>query len=230
MSDPASFYPEILDADRAQIHCGDCLEAMRHADDKSVDHTICDAPYERHMHVSKADKAHPRGRKVRCDGCADIPAVDFDSIEPIRDDAARLMVRLTRGWLIVFCTPEGVAPWRDAIEAAGGRYKRACVWVKPDAAPQFNGQGPAMGAKNFVTAWCGPGVSRWNGGGKRGVYTHATNPPERDGRHAQDRRRMVLDARLSGAETASFHRLHHIQACCSGRRIATGHRHSALRP
>ena len=203
MTPTASFHPEILGDTGPQIWLGNCLDALRAADDGCVDHTISDPPYERHMHVSKAEKEHGHGRKIRQDGYADIEALDFDSIEAIRDEVARELVRVTKGWLLVFCTPEGVAPWRDAIEAAGARYKRACVWVKPDAAPQFNGQGPAMGAESFVAAWCGSGFSRWNGGGKRGVYTHCVNPPERDGRHPTEKplslmRELVRDFTNAG--------------------------------
>ncbi len=89
--------------------------------------------------------------------------------------------------MLAFCTSEGVAKWRDSIEATGMKYKRACVWVKPDAAPQFNGQGPALGHEMIVTAWNGKGHSKWNGGGRRGVFTHNTNQPDRDGTHPTEK-------------------------------------------
>lgn len=179
-------HPEILFANgRARLRLGDCLRAMANMPDDSIDHVITDPPFEKHMHRGKAEQ--PRGRKIRGDGYAELQVVNFDSIEPIRQDAASEMVRVSRGWLLVFCTPEGVAPWRDAIEAAGGRYKRACFWDKPDGAPQFNGQGPAMPGESFVCAWCGPGHSKWNGGGKRGMYCHNTNNRDRDGRHPTEK-------------------------------------------
>tara|TARA_R110002167_G_scaffold162882_2_gene359506 strand:- start:141 stop:974 length:834 start_codon:yes stop_codon:yes gene_type:complete len=187
MSDAPAFYSTALEGGRASVWLGDCLEAMGHMDADSVDQVITDPPYEKHMHVNKAQKAHPRGRKIRGDGYAELEVLDFASIEPIRVEAARQMVRVSRGWLLVFCTPEGVAPWRDAIEAAGARYKRACCWIKPDATPQFNGQGPAMGAEMFVAAWCGSGHAHWNAGGKRGVYTFNTNNAQRDGRHPTEK-------------------------------------------
>jgi site-specific DNA-methyltransferase (adenine-specific) len=153
-----------------------------------VDHIIADAPYETHMHAAKrGKKVFGAQRRIRLDGHANPPPVDFASIDGMREIITPLMVENCGGWLLVFCTPEGVAPWRDAIEAAGGRYKRACCWVKPDAAPQFNGQGPAMGAEMFVSAWCGPGFSKWNGGGRRNVFTHITNQPDRDGRHPTEK-------------------------------------------
>lgn len=53
--------------------------------------------------------------------------------------------------------------------------------------PKFNGQGPALGHENIVTAWCGKGHARWNAGGKRGVYTHIVNPSDRDGKHPTEK-------------------------------------------
>lgn len=67
------------------------------------------------------------------------------------------------------------------------KYKRACVWVKPDSTPQLNGQGPAQGAENFVCAWAGTGHAKWNAGGKRGVYTHLVNNPDRTGLHPTEK-------------------------------------------
>jgi site-specific DNA-methyltransferase (adenine-specific) len=70
---------------------------------------------------------------------------------------------------------EGVRAWRDAIEESGAKYKRAMVWVKPDAMPQFNGQGPSVGHEMMVSAWYGTGHSKWNGGGRPGTFTYTKN-------------------------------------------------------
>jgi site-specific DNA-methyltransferase (adenine-specific) len=147
-----------------------------------VDHVIFDPPYEKRTHDAKQN-----ARRIRSDGRAVSPALNFDSIEGLREEVTAPLVKLCNGWFGAFCTPEGVAPWRDAIEATGARYKRACIWVKPDASPQFNGQGPAMAAECFVTAWCGAGVSAWNGGGGRNVFTHLTNPSNRHGEHPTEK-------------------------------------------
>lgn len=147
-----------------------------------------DPPYEKHMHDAKREKKiFGAKRRIRIDGHANPPPVDFASIDGMREVITGPLIRLCRGWFIAFCTPEGVAPWRDEIEAVGARYKRACIWVKPDSAPQFNGQGPAMGAECFVTAWCGAGVSSWNGGGRRNVFTHMTNQQTRHGVHPTEK-------------------------------------------
>jgi site-specific DNA-methyltransferase (adenine-specific) len=173
-------------ADGVTLYCGDCREILPTLG--KVDAVVTDPPYEAHMHEAKrGEKIYGSARKIRTDGHANPPPVDFASIDGIRSRAADLMVRASGGWLIVFCTPEGIAPWRDEIEAAKAKYKRACFWYKPDSAPQFNGQGPAMAVEAFVSAWCGSGVSRWNGGGGRNLFVHPTNSPTRHGTHPTEK-------------------------------------------
>lgn len=162
---------------------GDCLFHMRAMEDKSIDLVLADPPYESTMHDAKASAA----RNLRTDGGPELQALGFEAINEVRFEVAREMVRLCRGWVLVFCTPEGIAPWRDAFEAAGAKYKRACFWHKPDAAPQFNGQGPAFAVEPFVAVWCGKGHSRWNGGGGRNLFECRTNGPWRDGRHPTEK-------------------------------------------
>ena len=67
------------------------------------------------------------------------------------------------------------------------KFKTTCPWIKPDCAPKFNGQGPAVGYEPFVTVWAGKGHAKWNAGGKRGVYTHNVNPPDRHGGHPTEK-------------------------------------------
>lgn len=148
-----------------------------------VDHIITDPPYEAFMHNAKSGARS----RLRRDGGPELQKLDFSSIEQMRPEIARIFAQICDGWSLVFCTPEGVGRWADAINATSAKYKRACTWVKPDAAPQMNGQGPAMGAENFVAAWCGSGFSRWNAGGKRGVYTCNTNGPWRTGEHPTEK-------------------------------------------
>lgn len=169
-------------AEGVTLYLADCRDAMPLVG--KVDSVITDPPYEEHM--------HDRRTKVqRTDGYEAMHEIPFASIEGMRDEAAKLIVQASEGWALIFCTPEGIAPWRDAIEAAGARYKRACAWVKPDAMPQMNGQGPGYAMENFVTAWCGSGVSRWNGGGRSNVFTHLTNPgsriPVKNGGHPTEK-------------------------------------------
>lgn len=166
---------------------GDCLSV----DLGPVDHVVSDPPYEEVMHNAKSGargrKSYGSKRRIRIDGNADPKPLNFSSIDAIRADVVALCERVSGGWVLLFCTPEGVGRWADEINKSRLKYKRACTWVKPDCTPQLNGQGPAMGAENFVCAWAGAGRARWNAGGKRGVYTHNVNPPDRHGGHPTEK-------------------------------------------
>jgi site-specific DNA-methyltransferase (adenine-specific) len=154
----------------ATLYLGDCLDILPTLG--KVDQTICDPPYEAVMQrkwgvLSKqAPSSHVRHH-----------ALGFDAIDDVRGDVARAIHAACRGWSVIFCMAEGVRAWRDEIEAAGARYKRAMVWVKPDAMPQFNGQGPSVGHEMMVTAWHGDGHSRWAGGGRPGTFIYSKNTP-----------------------------------------------------
>lgn len=163
------------------LYRADCLTVLPTIE--SVDSVITDPPYEAIMHKAKASAS----RRIRSDGGPDIKPLDFDCIDDIRDDIANLIAGMCDGWSLIFCAPEGVGRWADAINASDAKYKRACIWVKPDSTPQLNGQGPAMGYENIIASWCGTGHSRWNAGGKRGVYTHLTNSRDRHGTHPTEK-------------------------------------------
>lgn len=170
----------------ATLYLGNCLEIMPTLE--PVDHIIGDPPYEASLHAAKS------GMKglVRPDGSHHWKPLDFESVDAIRGQFVVEAAPLCAGWFIVFCTAEGVARWADVINPSPMKYKRACVWVKPDSTPQMNGQGPAQGAEMFVCAWAGDGHAHWNGGGKRGVYTHLVNNPERHGGHPTEKPRRLM--------------------------------------
>lgn len=179
MADPWKRRVEIGDC---VLYQGDCLEVMP-ALLEAVDHVIGDPPYEVSLHKSKNSLSGP----VRVDSGPDLKGLDFAPVDAIRSEIIAKSGPVCNGWFIAFCTVEGVAKWADVINASPMKYKRACVWVKPDSTPQLNGQGPAQGAECFVTAWCGTGHAKWNAGGKRGVYTHTVNPPDRHGGHPTEK-------------------------------------------
>lgn len=162
------------------LYLGDCLSIMPLLG--PVGHIISDPPYEASLHTSKNSLRGP----VRADRGPDLKGLDFAPIDEIR---AAVVERgaICEGWFIVFCTVEGVWKWAEEINASPMKYKRACIWVKPDSTPQLNGQGPAQGAECFVTAWNGSGHAKWNAGGKRGVYRHTVNPPDRHGGHPTEK-------------------------------------------
>ncbi len=163
------------------LYLADCMDVLPTLD--GVDAVVTDPPYEAIMHKAKASAA----RRIRTDGGPDLSVLDFDCIDGIRDEVANLVASVCGGWSLIFCAPEGVGRWADAINETTAKYKRACIWVKPDSTPQLNGQGPAMGYENVIASWCGSGKSRWNAGGKRGVYTHLTNSKRRHGLHPTEK-------------------------------------------
>lgn len=187
MSVPKPFY----DDGGVTLYCGDSLELMAA---QAVDHIITDPPYEASLHESKNNLRE----RLRSDKGPDLKGLDFEPIDAIRKQIIDLSFAACSGWFIAFCTVEGTAKWADEINAHKMKYKRSCIWVKPDSTPQLNGQCPAQGAECFVTAWCGEGHSRWNSGGKRGVYTHCTNNRDRHGEHPTEKpvslmREIILD-------------------------------------
>lgn len=176
---------EAVTIGRATLYCGDALEIVPTLG--HVAHLITDPPYEAIMHASKD------GMKglVRPDGSHHWKPLGFAPIDEIRAEVVSWGERV-EGWFIAFCTAEGVARWADKINESQMKYKRACVWIKPDSTPQMNGQGPAMGAEMFVCAWAGARHAKWNAGGKRGVYTHCVNGPERHGEHPTEKPRRLM--------------------------------------
>lgn len=166
-------------AEGVEIYLGDCRDIIRTLG--PVSHVIGDPPYEKEAHkVGRCTQASVK-HGVNAD-------LDFEAItDDMRLEAARLACNASQGWVLFFCQAEAAGDWRDALEAAGGKYKRTMIWVKPDSTPQLNGQMPAPGYESMPLAWCGDGHSRWNAGGKRGVYTHLTNQKDRDGRHPTEK-------------------------------------------
>lgn len=160
---------------------GDCLGVIPMLGNTS--HWITDPPYEKSLHDSKNKLV----RRLRTDKGPELKGLNFAAIDEIRDDFVSLAEKYCDNWFISFCTIEGVSKWADSINESSIKYKRGCVWVKPDCTPQLNGQGPAQGCECFVVAWNGNGCARWNSGGKRGIYTHNTNSINRDGRHPTEK-------------------------------------------
>lgn len=173
---------EAVTIGRATLYCGDAIELLP---GMSADHIISDPPYEDELHGAI-------GRIRRNDGREMIADLGFEGINNVRSTVASLCVEASQGWLILFTLAEGVRAWRDDIQTAGGKYDTCLAWVKPDSAPRFNGQGAARGFECAVTAWCAGGYRSWNGGGKRGVYTHCVNGPERHGAHPTEKPRRLM--------------------------------------
>lgn len=164
-------------AEGVTLYLSDCRETLPALG--KVGHVITDPPYEDELH-------NAMGRIVRTDGREMVQTLGFDGINASRESIAKVLVEAASGWAIVFCLAEGVRAWRDVMQPAGAKWDTTLFWVKPDASPRFNGQGAARGAECAVTAWCGKGHRRWNGGGRRGVFTYCVNTG-RQGEHPTEK-------------------------------------------
>jgi site-specific DNA-methyltransferase (adenine-specific) len=138
--------------------------------DGSVDHVITDPPYEAEAHTLQ--RRTPLGSGHGKSTVEDKP-LDFDPItQEAREASASQMARLARRWMLVFCQAEAVGLWRDSLVDSGAKWKRSCVWIKPDGQPQLTGDRPGMGYESIAAAHS-PGKSRWNGSGSHGVFVCA---------------------------------------------------------
>lgn len=161
-----------------QLHLGDCIEGMRGLADDSVDVTITDPPYEAEAHtngrrtkVAGWRQAVARGESAAVAQPAPLPFAAISEVQ--RASAACEIARVSRRWVLVFCQVEASQQWASALANADLDYVRTMVWVKPNAQPQFTGDRPGHGYESIVVCHA-PGRKRWNGGGRLGVFHHAT--------------------------------------------------------
>lgn len=160
----------------ATLHLGDCRDVLPVL---RCDHVITDPPYEAEAHGAgrrllgrTAELKDARVREIEA------APLDFAALtDELRQHLCAWAAESCSGWLLAFCQAEAVSTWRAAMEAGGAKWRRAMVWVKPDSSPQLSGDRPAQGFESIAAAWCGDGGSRWNGGGKRGVFTYGKHDP-----------------------------------------------------
>jgi site-specific DNA-methyltransferase (adenine-specific) len=164
-----------------QLYLGDCRDVLPQLG--KVDAVVTDPPYSELVHSTRGR----RGDNLRNDGRSGLEKIEFMSIDSIQRQIAELVVPICGGWFLAFSDIFALNGWRDVVLGAGGKSKSVALWVKPDCAPQFNGQKPATAFECIGVYWCGPGVSKWNGGGSRGLYVHNTNGPTRHGEHPTEK-------------------------------------------
>lgn len=159
------------------LNHGDCLDpvsGLASLADKSVDVVISDPPYEAEAHT---EQRRQKGVCTTVSGNSEFREVnetplDFGAITPAqRTEAAAQMSRVARQRAVVFCQAEAVQAWREAFDAAGMPYRRAMVWVKPDAMPSLHGRWPGQAFESIVVAQH-RSAKACPIGGKSKVYTH----------------------------------------------------------
>lgn len=145
------------------IFHGDCLEILPlliAERNLKVDHVITDPPYE--------SEAHNKQRIAKDKKVSSKP-LDFQPItESQRLALGALVGMITKRWALTFCQIEASQKWVSAY-SENMRYLRSCIWIKPMAQPQYTGDRPGMGYETIV-AMHSQAKSRWNGGGRRGVF------------------------------------------------------------
>jgi site-specific DNA-methyltransferase (adenine-specific) len=99
-----------------------------------------------------------------------VPLADFD-----RELLSAFACQNCHGWSLIFSQDEHLLRWRNSMETligGGTRYFRSMIWLKPNAKPNLNGDGPGKGHEMIASFWGGSGRPKWNGGGKLGVFIH----------------------------------------------------------
>lgn len=166
---------------------GDCLEVLPTIPDRAVAHVITDPPYEA--------EAHTPQRRQCADGGIEHAPMSFAAItDADRSSFGGHAARIATRWALLFCQVEAVWLWRQSLVAGGMRWNRGQAWVKPDSSPQFNGKGPAQGFECIATAHSMAPL-RWNGGGKRGVYSFECHraPSDNSGHETQKPLPLMLE-------------------------------------
>lgn len=176
----------------ATLYLGDCLEILPTL--PKVDAVITDPPYGAHVHnkpwQSKmlTDAGDRRASSAHA-------GIDFVSLTPeTAASVSEWVASNCKRWALVFCDIEGVQLWRDSLSVTGLDYVRTCIWDKVDSSPQFTGDRPASAAEAIVCAHP-TGKKRWNGGGRRNVFSYPVNA-ERGGKPHPTTKPQALMAAL----------------------------------
>ena len=149
--------------DAVTLYHGDSRAVL--ADLETVDHVITDPPYSTATH---------KGARTRTTGAKSNVLVDF--AEWSDDDLFAAFDRfgqIVQGWVIATMDYKHVARLSDE-PPAGLKFARFGVWVKPNSTPQLTGDRPAQGWEAVACLHSDRKRMAWNGGGKRGVWTHNT--------------------------------------------------------
>lgn len=129
---------------------GDAFAWLAAQPDGSIDHVICDPPYDERTHAGQ--RSHGKTESV-----IDFAALQAGDVERLVPELLRVSLR----WVMCFCTMEQIGAYQDAAAEA---WVRAGFWRRPDGPPQFTGDRPAI-AGDALAIMHRPGRKRWNGGG-----------------------------------------------------------------
>jgi site-specific DNA-methyltransferase (adenine-specific) len=138
------------------LACGKCEDIIPKLDLR-VDHVITDPPYSEVTHSG----ARTGDQKTKL--------VLFDSVKS-SELRSIFTIAGARRWTL------GTMDWKHVAELEKYppdtlRFVRFGIWDKGGYTPQFSGDRPAMGWEAIGILHASGGRMRWNGGGKRALYT-----------------------------------------------------------
>lgn len=170
--------------DRTRLYCADNRDVLPYWAEKSADLVLTDPPFSNWTHIGARTNPKTSAAEWITGGNEPQPMIAFDSLSDweIGSIFDRLGY-LARRWVISHID------WRHYAEMARLppaflRPVRMGIWDKPNGAPQFTGDRPAMGweaigifhrmerwheninGRRFVEG----GRMAWNGGGHRAVW------------------------------------------------------------
>lgn len=150
-----------LDNGRVKLYCEDCFDLMKAFDDKMMDVTITDPPYDERTH-SGAISGQSNGVKSN-----DIDFVNIDQSQIAC--MVKEFLRLSKRWCLAFCTFEDIGKYADEARKTEA-WVRAGVWDRINPAPQFTGDRPSQAADG-IAIWHSKVLKKhWNGGGQQGIW------------------------------------------------------------
>lgn len=181
-----------LDTDRVSLIQGDSLSVLKSFADKSFDLVVTDPPYNEHVH----DKL---GKERRSDGTAARAELTFPPMdEAMIWQVVVELVRVCKGWIIVFSDFYNSALWGRAVRDHGGAWVRTGQWVKTSPMPQMTGDRPATGSEDIVICHAEPKGWKWNGGGHAATWRGRRDQawPNREEGHPNQKPLWLLQSLL----------------------------------
>lgn len=161
-----------MTTDRWTIYTGNCVEILHTIG--PVDHCITDPPYSERTHMNAKTSRRSTLPDVADFDCRTKRRLDFGfehlSSQTRRALASWIAEHVYR-WSIIFSDQEQSWLWRLSLQARGVNYRRTGCWDRIGGAPQFNGMEPAAGHEDIIISHRA-GTRRWNGGGRRAVYSY----------------------------------------------------------
>lgn len=169
-----------------KILCADSFASLPVLPRGFFDHVITDPPYDAHCQENQCSGT---AMKKHVDsGSGGIPKVDvpFDPLTSF--EFARDLVRVSRRWVVAFCSLESFGEFKRVVPEA---WVRSGIWYKPNAMGQLTGDRPSGTATEGVAIMHAPGKKSWNGNGAYGFWV-CNNTRGEQGKHVHQKPLKLL--------------------------------------